>query len=139
MDLLRVAEDVANAIVDIDASLVPFKQFQPGVGPYGEPQLVRAVVERLNKLPLYAGKVSTHRTPDALIAGRWALEFKLARPFGDNGKEAENWSQNLLHPYRVRPQFGFGRVPAPNSARGISRAFIPGHSLNTASRGWDAR
>ena len=21
------------------------------------------------------------------------------RPFGDNGKEAENWSVNMLHPY----------------------------------------
>ena len=27
------------------------------------------------------------------------LEIKLARPFGDNGKVAENWSVNLLHPY----------------------------------------
>ena len=27
------------------------------------------------------------------------MEFKIARPFGDNGKEAENWSVNLLHPY----------------------------------------
>jgi hypothetical protein len=34
-----------------------------------------------------------------LIPGEWALEFKIARPFGDNGKEAENWSVNLLHPY----------------------------------------
>ncbi len=34
-----------------------------------------------------------------LIPGKWALEFKIARPFGDNGKEAENWSVNLLHPY----------------------------------------
>ena len=28
-----------------------------------------------------------------------AIEVKLARPFGDDGKEAENWSVNLLHPY----------------------------------------
>ncbi len=34
-----------------------------------------------------------------LIEDDWATEFKLARPFGDNGKEAENWSVNLLHPY----------------------------------------
>lgn len=27
------------------------------------------------------------------------IEFKITRPFGDNGKEAENWSVNLLHPY----------------------------------------
>ena len=29
----------------------------------------------------------------------WAVEFKIVRPFGDDGKVAENWSQNLLHPY----------------------------------------
>jgi len=27
------------------------------------------------------------------------MEFKITRPFGDNDKEAENWSVNLLHPY----------------------------------------
>jgi hypothetical protein len=34
-----------------------------------------------------------------LIPGQWAIEVKLVRPFGDNGKQAENWSVNLLHPY----------------------------------------
>ena len=43
--------------------------------------------------------MATRRTPDLLITGAWALEFKLARPFGDNGKQAEDWSVNLLHPY----------------------------------------
>jgi hypothetical protein len=27
------------------------------------------------------------------------MEFKLIRPFGDNGVEAEHWSENVLHPY----------------------------------------
>jgi hypothetical protein len=36
---------------------------------------------------------------DLLITGAWALEFKLARSYGDNGKDEENWSVNLLHPY----------------------------------------
>jgi hypothetical protein len=35
-----------------------------------------------------------------LIPNEWAIEVKIARPYGDNGKEAENWSVNLLHPYR---------------------------------------
>jgi hypothetical protein len=35
-----------------------------------------------------------------VIPGEWAIEFKLLRPFGDNGKEAEHWSENVLHPYR---------------------------------------
>jgi hypothetical protein len=53
------------------------------------------MARHLNALPAYAGAVRTKRTPDLLIPGAWALEFKLARPFGDNGKEAENWSVNL--------------------------------------------
>jgi hypothetical protein len=68
------------------------------VGPYGEPQLLAGVTRHLNTIPAY-GLVKTKRTPDLLIPNQWALEFKLARPFGDNGREAENWSVNLLHPY----------------------------------------
>jgi hypothetical protein len=41
----------------------------------------------------------TKRTPDLDIQHQWAIEFKIVRPFGDNGKEAENWSVNMLHPY----------------------------------------
>jgi hypothetical protein len=99
MDLSQVVDDIADALVAIDSSGIPFKQFQNGVGPYGEPQLMRAIVQRLAESPAYRGKAATRRTPDVLISGHWALEFKLARPFGDNGKQAENWSVNLLHPY----------------------------------------
>ncbi len=42
---------------------------------------------------------TTQRTPDLGISKDWALEFKIVRPFGDNGKEAEDWSVNMLHPY----------------------------------------
>jgi len=42
----------------------------------------------------------TKRSPDLLIPEEWAIEFRIARPYGDNGREAENWSVNLLHPYR---------------------------------------
>jgi hypothetical protein len=97
-DLEEVVNDIAGALVSIDDSEPPFKGFQRGVGPYGEPQLVKLIAARLNKLPKYSG-AATRRSPDFLIPGEWAIEFKLARPFGDNGKEAENWSVNLLHPY----------------------------------------
>jgi hypothetical protein len=33
------------------------------------------------------------------IKDEWALEFKLARPYGNNGILAENWTVNLTHPY----------------------------------------
>ena len=94
-----MVNDVVDGLVALDGCGVSFKQFQPGAGPYGEPQLVGAVAKHLNTLPAYRRAVRTKRTPDLLIPGEWALEFKIARPFGDNGREAENWSVNLLHPY----------------------------------------
>jgi hypothetical protein len=34
-----------------------------------------------------------------VIPGEWAIEFKLLRPFNDNGRQAEHWSENIIHPY----------------------------------------
>jgi hypothetical protein len=99
MDLEEVVSDIADALVYIDRSGQPFRTFQPGVGPYGEPQLVLRIASYLNELPRYGAAVRTKRTPDLLIPKEWAIEFKITRPYGDNGKEAENWSVNLLHPY----------------------------------------
>jgi hypothetical protein len=99
VDLEEILTDITGAIVAIDESREGFRTFQPGVGPYGEPQLVKLVAARLNQLAKYHGTARTLRTPDLLIPAEWAIEFKITRPFGDNGKEAENWSVNLLHPY----------------------------------------
>jgi hypothetical protein len=99
MELPQVIADIAEILVSVDSSLIAFKQFRPGVGPYGEPQLVRLVADRLSCLEQYRGLAFTKRTPDLLIKGKWSMEFKITRPFGDNGKQAENWSVNLLHPY----------------------------------------
>jgi hypothetical protein len=100
MDLDELLLDIADAIVRIDASGKTFRSFQPGVGPYGEPQLVKLIAQELNSLSKYGKSVRTKRTPDLLVPGQWAVEVKITRPFGDNGKEAEDWSVNLLHPYR---------------------------------------
>jgi hypothetical protein len=99
MELSELVRDIAQALVVIDSSHVRFREFQPGVGPYGEPQLVRGIVEHFSTLPAYRGVTRAQRTPDLMVRGSWAIEVKLARPYGDNGKEAENWSVNLLHPY----------------------------------------
>ncbi len=99
MELKEIAVDIVDALVNIDAAREPFRDFQPGVGPYGEPQLVKRIAAQLNKLPKYNQAADTKRTPDLLIPNEWAIEFKIARPFGDNGREAENWSVNLLQPY----------------------------------------
>src|SRR5216683_2865564 len=99
MQLGEIVADIADAVVQIDASRVPFRSFQAGVGPYGEPQLVKLIASYLNELPKFEGKARTKRTPDLLIPNEWALEFKITRPYGDNDLEAENRSVNLLHPY----------------------------------------
>src|SRR5579872_746641 len=84
IELEQIAKDVASALLRLDESGAPFKNFKPGVGSYGEPQLVKAVADYLNQLPAYRRRAKTKRTPDLLISGEWALEFKIARPFGDN-------------------------------------------------------
>jgi hypothetical protein len=99
MELSQLVTDIADAIAEFDASGTAFKTFHTGAGPFGEPQLVRAVVDRLRERPLYRPGIVTRRTPDVLVTGSWALEVKIARPFGNDGKLAENWSVNLLHPY----------------------------------------
>jgi len=99
VELPILVDDIADAVIAIDHSSEAHKSFQPGVGPYGEPQLVRRIAANLSKLPRYLGYVKCKRSPDLLITNAWALEFKIARPFGDNGNEAEDWSVNLLHPY----------------------------------------
>lgn len=76
-----------------------FDHFSLAFGPYGEPQLVKLIASYLNELPKFHGAARTKRTPDLLIPNEWALEFKITRPYGDNSREAENWSVNLLHPY----------------------------------------
>ncbi len=96
----ELVTDIGQAIRTVDESGLPFKAFKPGAGPYGEPQLVKLIKEQL--ATRFNGRyngIQTCRVPDVLVPGRWALEFKIVRPFGDNGVEAEHWSQNLLHPY----------------------------------------
>src|SRR5688572_3510914 len=97
----QLVNDIAEGIRAIDGCGVPFKNFRPGVGPYGEPQLTKLVARHLleHHPERYEG-ARTCRAPDVLVPNRWALEFKIVRPFGDNDVEAEHWSQNLLDPYR---------------------------------------
>jgi hypothetical protein len=99
MTLDEVLHEIADGLASIDASRIPFRAFQSGVGPYGEPLLVKLLAAYRNGLAKFHGAVRTKRTPDLLIPNEWAMEFKITRPYGDNGREAENWSVNLLHPF----------------------------------------
>ena len=92
----ELVEMIADILKGFDSEQPMHKKFKPGIGPFGEPQLVKEIASRLTKRGMQS---RTHITPDLDAQGQWAVEFKVVRPFGDNGNEAENWSQNLLHPY----------------------------------------
>lgn len=53
MELEEIVADIADSIVKVDSSREPFRAFQPGVGPYGEPQLVKRIVAHLKEIPKY--------------------------------------------------------------------------------------
>ncbi len=71
MELDEVAADIADALVRVDTSRNPFRGFQPGVGPYGEPQVVKRIVACMNELDRYHNSALAKRTPDLLIPGEW--------------------------------------------------------------------
>ena len=92
----EIVKLIADILKEFDSERPVHKAFNSGVGPFGEPQIVGEIAKRLLTRGIAA---RTKRTPDLDLQGEWAIEFKIVRPFGDNGKEAENWSVNLLHPY----------------------------------------
>lgn len=100
MELREVVRDLADAFEAVDSGRARHKDFQPGIGPFGEAQAVRVALAELQRLKPDAYRSAVvKRIPDLLIPGHWALEFKIVRPFGDNGQPAEHWSENILHPY----------------------------------------
>lgn len=96
MQFSELLIEVANILKEYDCTKPIHKNFKPGIGPFGEPQLVKIISDSLTKEGIPS---KTRRTPDLEIHNDWAIEFKIVRPFGDNGREAENWTVNLLHPY----------------------------------------
>lgn len=96
MEYQYIVETIADILKEYDDQKPIHKAFKPGIGPFGEPQIVSIIADKLTNKGTSA---KTRRTPDLDIQSEWAIEFKIVRPFGDNGKEAENWTVNLLHPY----------------------------------------
>lgn len=109
-DVQEVVHDFATAFKAVDAS-APIgrsktREYRPGIGPLTETEAIRLATEWLRraKPEIYslAGPKPypiSRQLCDVVVPGKWALEFKLIRPFGDNGAEAEHWSENVLHPY----------------------------------------
>lgn len=66
---------------------------------------MRLAAEHLAQVdPAYTG-IASGRYPgsrlecDLVVPGQWALEMRMARPFSDDDRHADHWSENLLYPY----------------------------------------
>ena len=84
------------------------KAYQPGLGPHTETKTVDLVMEELvgAKPDVYQGHstgvpypgLSPIRRCD-LVVGAWAVEAKMLRIMGDNGKPNDNMLMHILSPY----------------------------------------
>jgi hypothetical protein len=108
-----IVEDFADAFMAVDAA-GPVGEgrkgrvYQPGVGPLGERSALRLVVTELSRSRPEVYGIAQLEAPypgqtrskcDVLVPGEWAIEAKMLRPFGDNGKPDDTWLKELLSPY----------------------------------------
>lgn len=114
-----IVEDFATCIKRVDArrpqavSSRSKRPYQPGIGPHSETQTVRLVTREMRiAFPArYAGRMSIAvpypRAPrqkcDICIGPppscEWAIEVKMLRLLGDNGKPNDNILMHILSPY----------------------------------------
>lgn len=108
IELIDFVDDFSAALKAVDTTkpIGSALRFKPGIGPLTESELTAAAISQLRHVNarLYAdaaprGYPRSRNTCDLVLPSGWAVEIKLARPFGDNGKPAERWSENLLYPY----------------------------------------
>ena len=110
----RLAGDFAAGLIHADARLPRWGAYQPGIGPHTEVQTVVLVLAELRREhPSLYGSVQTgvpypnspRQKCDLLIAPSdsrpWAVEVKMLRLMGDNGKPNDNMLMHVLSPYRA--------------------------------------
>lgn len=115
--LSSFVEDFAQALKSIDSRGDICKNYLPGIGPFGEAEAIKRALELMRQTDQvqyqFASAPSKYpnssKQCDLVIPGQWAMEFKLVRPFHNNGNEAEHWSENVLHPYSSK---SYGSISA---------------------------
>ena len=112
MDSAASAYDFAAGVMLADARAPVWGGYRPGLGPHTEVQTIALVMSELARThPATYGAVqtgvpypnATRQRCDLLIApsgGRsWAVEVKMLRLMGDNGKLNDNMLMHILSPY----------------------------------------
>lgn len=119
VDLAKVIADLAVCIKRIDARRPQASNartgalYQPGIGPHPETQAVDLIVNELRALASTEYGTTLHTNVSYRPASRqkcdlcigtndswdWALEIKMLRLMGDNGKPNDNMLMHILSPY----------------------------------------
>jgi hypothetical protein len=110
MELSEIVADFSHAFKTVDSQAPQGRSrartYQPGIGPLTEAEAIKQALPVLRQIRdgfyLHSGSKQypgERQRCDLVIPDFWAIEFKLIRPYGDNGNEAEHWSENILHPY----------------------------------------
>jgi hypothetical protein len=108
MELSKIINDFADALLALDSKYPIEGTFKPGIGPHTEDHSREMILQYFRSMPDIYGEynsTSSIQYPgkremcDIVIPEQWAIELKLLRPFGDNDKESEHWSNKLIHPY----------------------------------------
>ncbi len=118
-NLSLFVSDIAAAIKEVDSRHPQASNartgalIQPGIGPHPETQTVKLVVEELQRLfsERYEGKLTlnvpypevSRQKCDLCIGSEpnweWAIEVKMLRRMGNNGKPNDNILMHILSPY----------------------------------------
>lgn len=118
LDIKTIVADFAKAIRAVDhlrpvwTSSRSGNAYLPGIGPHPETETVRLVTDRLStshpeRYSPYALGVpypsGSRQKCDWVIGDppRWAIEVKMLRLMGDNGKPNDNMLMHILSPYPV--------------------------------------
>jgi hypothetical protein len=143
-ELGQVVRDIGTAIKRADsrrpqaANSRTGALYQPGIGPHPETQAVGLIVEELAVLDAdrYKGNLHTNvpycgpsrRKCDLCIGEReawaWALEIKMLRLMGDNGKPNDNMLMHILSPYHTDRSALTDCLKLLNSGLGDRKAIV---------------
>jgi hypothetical protein len=124
----KFLNDFVKAMVELNHEVLGHQnngnQYKDGIGPYGEDQIVDMVMRKLSGRPFneyvdfhirpsksarkvlglegYVGLLNEKgaeksATPDLILNNR-IIEFKIARPLGDNGLREDTWFKKVFEP-----------------------------------------
>jgi hypothetical protein len=132
--LPKLVTDFADALDAVDRAgpigRSSSRVSRPGVGPLQERQAIRLAAEQLAQADAAYAGIASGRYPgsrldcDILIPGQWAVEVKMARPFSDDDRPTEHWSESLLHPYAGKSSAVGDAVKLQEIDEGLSKAVI---------------